>query len=114
MISREFGMGGDWFRSVRARLQKRGINLTIINTYFTEMPIDIHVRRVFKRLFPRYGEPQDLQNLARIIYPENPGCVDIPIWKLGREICSGSKPKCRERSLTTICEWRQIRLANTN
>jgi endonuclease III len=106
MIAREFGINREWFRSVKARLQKRGINLVITDIHFTEMPIDVHVRRVFQRLgFSRYSEPQDFQNLARIIYPKNPGCVDVFIWDLGRKICKENQPNCKECPLKTICEW---------
>ena len=108
MIARDFGRNGNWFRSVKARLEKRGLDLTITHTYFTEMPIDVHVKRVFRRLFPRLFsrriEPQDLQNLARIIYPENPGLVDDFIWQLDRETCK-NYPSCEKCSLAAICEY---------
>jgi len=107
------------FKSVKARLQKRGINLTITQAHFSEIPVDVHVRRVFRRLgFWRYSEPQDFQNLARIIYPENPGLVDEFIWRLGRETCK-SHPKCEECPLSSVCEYRgrgegkQLKLTET-
>lgn len=107
MIARDFGMNGDWFKSLKFRLQKRGINLTITNICFTEMPIDVHVRRVFRRLgFQRYNQPQDFQNLARLIYPENPGLVDTFIWRLGRKICKSYHPECGKCPLSDICEFR--------
>jgi len=109
MVARDFGRNCDWFKSVKARLQKRGIDLTVTNIHFTEMPIDVHVRRVFKRLgFYRYDQPQDFQNLARIIYPENPGLVDDFIWELGREICK-NHPICVKCLLSGICEYYKVR-----
>ena len=109
MIAREFGSYGDWFKSVKARLQRRGINLNVSYPYFTEIPIDIHVRRVFQRLgFVRYIEPQDFQNLARMIYPENPGLVDLLIWEIGRERCK-KFPKCERKydicPLSSVCDY---------
>jgi endonuclease-3 len=109
MIAREFGREGEWFKSVKSRLQKRGINLTISNIYFSEIPIDVHVRRVFRRLgFIRYTQLQDFQNLARIIYPENPGPVDLLIWKIGRERCV-NPPICEKDHdvcpLSSICDY---------
>ncbi len=107
MIARDFGKNGSWFKSVKARLQKRGINLTVSHIYFTEMPIDVHVRRVFERLgFARYNQPQDFQNLVRIIYPENPGLIDDFIWQLGREVCKQYHPICVKCPLSNICEYR--------
>jgi|GEM_PF-733160 len=109
MIARDFGRNCDWFESVKARLQKRGINLTITQVHFSEIPIDVHVRRVFRRLgFSGYFRgigSQDFQNLARIIHPKNPGLVDDFIWDLGREICK-SPPKCEECPLSSVCEYR--------
>jgi endonuclease III len=105
MIARDFGSGSCQLICLIERLKGRGVNLKVTHTYFTEMPVDVHVRRVFKRLgFSRYGSPQDFQNLARIIYPENPGLVDLFIWNLGREVCKRDKPKCQECPLNNICD----------
>ena len=64
---------------------------------------------VLKRLgFARYREVQDIQNLARIIYPENPGLVDLLIWKIGREWCV-NPPTCEKDHdvcpLSSICDY---------
>jgi endonuclease III len=105
MIARDFGSGSCQLICLIERLKRRGVNLKVTHTYFTEMPVDVHVRRVFKRLgFSRYGSPQDFQNLARIIYPENPGLVDLFIWNLGRKVCKRYKPKCQECPLNNICD----------
>jgi len=105
MIARDFGRNCDWLQSVKMRLRKRGIELRVSDVHFTEMPIDVHIKRVFQRLgFSRYNQPQDFQNLARIIYPENPGLVDDFIWKLGREICK-TYPSCNKCPLNNICEY---------
>lgn len=69
------------------------------------MPIDIHIKRVLQRLgFGRYNRPQDVQNLARLICPENPGMVDDLIWKVGREFCK-SKPECGKCPLINACDF---------
>jgi endonuclease III len=105
MIAREFALGGDSHLAtcLIERLKGRGVNIKVTHIHFTEIPIDVHVKMVFRRLgFSRYGEQQDFQNLARIIYPENPGLVDLLIWNLGREVCE--KHKCQECPLNNICE----------
>jgi endonuclease III len=103
MIAREFALDSCLATCLIERLKERGVNLKVTHIHFTEVPIDIHVKRVFRRLgFSRYGEPQDFQNLARIIYPENPGLVDLFIWNLGRKVCK--KNKCQECPLNNICE----------
>lgn len=106
MVARDFGRGKscDWLTSVRERLREKGIEITVKHPQFTEVPIDVHVKRVLKRMgFARYREPQDFQNLARLIYPDNPGLVDDFIWNLGRNVCR-TRPKCSDCSLTSICE----------
>jgi endonuclease III len=105
MIARDFGAGSCQLICLIERLKGRGVNLKVTHIYFTEMPVDVHVRRVFKRLgFSRYRQPQDFQNLARIIYPENPGLVDLFIWNLGRKVCKRDKPKCQECPLNNVCD----------
>ena len=80
--------------------------IRVEQVHFSEVPVDRHIKRVFRRLgFARYSEPQDFQNLARLIYPENPGLVDAFIWKLGREICRTYSPKCPECPLAKICDY---------
>lgn len=103
MIARDFGIGWGWVRSVTERLREKGIEITVEHPHFTEVPIDIHVKRVLKRIgFAKYQEPQDFQNLARLIYPTNPGLVDVFIWDLGREICK-TRPECEECPIQSIC-----------
>jgi hypothetical protein len=104
MIARDFGAGSCQLICLIERLKGRGVDLKVTHIYFTEMPVDVHVRRVFERLgFSRYRQSQDFQNLARIIYPENPGLVDLFIWNLGRKVCK-DKPKCQECPLNNICD----------
>lgn len=105
MIARDFGKEGGWLRSVAERLRRKGVKITIEQTHYTEVPIDIHVKRVFKKIgFGKYQEPQDFQNLARLIYPDNPGLVDDFIWNLGREICK-TKPECEKCPIQSICDY---------
>ncbi len=108
MIARDFGRGSSWLKSINERLKERGVTVEVKveQIYFTEMPIDVHVRRVFGRIgFARYSTPQDFQNLVRLIYPENPGLVDDFIWELGRKICKNYSPKCPKCPLAEICDY---------
>lgn len=105
MIARDFGRGCDWLNSINSRLKNRGMEVKVTDVHFTEMPIDVHVRRVLQRLgFKRYNQPQDVQNLARMIYPENPGVVDDLIWQIGRKFCK-TEPNCKECPLTKTCDF---------
>ncbi|MEM3448395.1 MAG: hypothetical protein QXO75_10560 [Nitrososphaerota archaeon] len=104
MIARDFGNECDWLKSIRKRLHDKGISIEVTDIHFTEVPIDRHVQRVFPRLFGYKFNTQDIQNLARLIYPENPGLVDKFIWELGREVCK-NKPLCEKCNLNNICEY---------
>jgi len=107
MIARDFARGCEWLISIKERMWRKGIKIEIKSQHFSEVPIDVHVKRVLKRLgFSRYNEPQDFQNLARLIFPENPGLVDDFIWNLGREICR-NPPKCSGCPLKEICDYRR-------
>jgi len=105
-VAKEFAIGTPWLWSINERLKRRGIMIRVEQVHFSEVPVDRHIKRVFIRLgFARYSEPQDFQNLARLIYPENPGLVDAFIWRLGREICKHRSPKCHECPLAEICNY---------
>ncbi|MEM2618655.1 MAG: hypothetical protein QW356_04120 [Candidatus Hadarchaeales archaeon] len=105
MIARDFGKGCDWLNSINSRLKNKGIEIKVTQAHFTEMPIDVHVRKVLRRLgfLRRYNEPQDIQNLARMIFPENPGLVDDLIWRVGRKFCK-TEPNCEKCPLTEVCD----------
>ena len=113
MVARDFAMGvWDWYIGLKERLKQRGIDLRVEYPEFSEMPIDVHVKRVFQRVGlvkEAEASSQDYQNVARLIYPKLPGAVDILIWCVGREYCKDS-PKCGECPLNVVCDYSRTRL----
>ena len=109
MLSRDFTWDKDsYLEGARERLRRQGVNLVVEQKYFTEIPVDVHILRVVGRIFgPQYTENQDIQNLGRLIYPENPGLVDSYLWDFARKICINDrrKPKCNECPFTGICRY---------
>jgi endonuclease III len=109
MLARDFTWDKDsYLEGARERLRRQGVNLVVEQKYFTEIPVDVHILRVVGRIFePEYTENQDIQNLGRLIYPENPGLVDSYLWDFARKICINDrrKPKCSECPFTSICRY---------
>jgi len=109
MLSRDFTWDKDsYLEGARERLRAQGVNLVVEQKYFTEIPVDVHIKRVVERIFGQeYTENQDIQNLGRLIYPENPGLVDSYLWDFARKICINDrrKPKCHECPFTSICRY---------
>jgi len=65
---------------------------------------DIHVQRVFYRT--RLADKQEEQAAiaaAREAYPQYPGKLDSPAWKIGQEYCFAESPNCQLCPLTGPC-----------
>lgn len=37
----------------------------------------------------------DIQNFARLVFPEFPGKIDEVLWRVGRDYCHENRPNCR-------------------
>ena len=113
MLSRDFASDENLYSKwVLERLRMQGVNLVVEQKYFTEIPVDVHIKRVVERIFgSEYTENQDIQNLGRLIYPENPGLVDYYLWDFARKICINDErePKCNECQLRNICRYYKCR-----
>ena len=125
-IASKLGIYNPMFEGLRKRMRRRGLTLLFKDEYFSEVPVDIHVARVFIRLgllgrkASLYRGVLDseerlrqaileltpyIQNIARIIYPELPGLVDIVLWDVGREHCKVHHPECAECPLNKACDY---------
>jgi len=124
MIARDFAKGaGPWYRGVKKRLKRRGIEFKVIDKYLSDVPVDVHVIKVFGRVigeFKRIPSRKkfldywpDIQNFAKLSFPEFPGQIDEILWIVGRVYCNDSSPNCEECPLKNIpCEyaikWRNL------
>lgn len=68
---------------------------------------DVHVRRVFLRsgLADR-DTPAAIADAASRAVPEAPGCLDLPVWLIGREWCRPRDPRCTSCPIGDVCSRR--------
>jgi len=74
----------------------------------TSVKPDSNVKRVLGRVFD--GEPirrdDDAVDLARRIYPQKPGKIDLPLFDIGKTHCRKSKPLCDSGCpLNAVCRY---------
>jgi endonuclease-3 len=118
MIARDFAMSaGSWFLGLSRRLkQDLGIVFKVNEKHFSEVPVDIQVVTVFGRVmgefrktpqrstFPNYSP--DIQNLAKLAFPQFPSKLDEILWAVGREYCDERNPICDACPLNNLpCEY---------
>jgi endonuclease III len=74
-----------------------------------DMPVDTHVRRVFRRLeliptgLSKAAEKDAIIAAARRYYPAYPAVFDRPAWLTGRRWCHEHHPECGVCKLRTVC-----------
>jgi uncharacterized HhH-GPD family protein len=70
----------------------------------SDIAYDVHLRRVFLRsgLADR-DEVGHMVSVARSLYPERPGALDLPAWDIGRRWCHPSDPDCLTCPLNAVC-----------
>ena len=118
MIARDFAMSaGSWFLGLSSRLkQDSRIVFKVNGKHLSEVPVDVHVVKVFGRMmgefrktpqrstFPNYSP--DIQNLAKLAFPDFPSKLDEILWAVGREYCNEREPACDECPLHDLpCEY---------
>ncbi len=93
-----------WFDQIK----KIRPNFKVTEKEYTIVPVDTHVSRVFRKVFKnilnKRWEHNDIQLLARYIFPEFPAKVDFLFWYVGRKYCKGRKPMCSNCPLMSICD----------
>lgn len=74
-----------------------------------DMPVDTHVRRVFRRLeliptgLSKAAEKDTIIAAARRYHPAYPAVFDRPAWQTGRWWCHEHKPNCAACRLKDVC-----------
>lgn len=69
-----------------------------------DIPVDVHVRRIFQRTgFSESDSLEDIVNAARRIHPDFPAELDLPSWLIGRRWCHAQNPDCNNCILVDIC-----------
>ena len=94
-----------WFNQIR----KISPNFEVIDDSYTLVPVDVQVKKVFRRVFRnilnKEWEYDDIQLLARYIFPEFPAKIDSLFHSVGRKYCKDRKPNCSECPLGDICDY---------
>ncbi len=118
MIIRDFvygdlgkmGASSLWYEQIKKVKPNFGIDK---NLFALDMPVDIHVKRVFKRFVfgedyvKRRDEPaivEDILVFSRMAFPDLPAEIDGIFWYVGRTWC-GDNPKCEECPLRKGCGY---------
>lgn len=117
MITKYFQLAGmgilkhySWFDQIKAK------NPEFKVTGVITPPVDIHVVKVFCRIFgvnlkdwnraKRSSDLiQDIEAFSILAFPNAPVVIDEIFWNIGRTYCSEVNPRCSECSLNEICNY---------
>lgn len=88
-----------------ANILIRGFQVPVSDHFSIDISVDVHVRRVFRRLglIPKRASVEQVTYRARELNPEFPGILDLPAWQIGREWCKPKNPRCNECFMKDIC-----------
>lgn len=119
MITRDFiyrsldlSKNNAWFDQIKAKLP----NFKVVDERFLDMPIDVHVVKVFNRIFGRkfafrggwrkelVNHIQDILAFSKLAFPDFPAKLDQILWTVGRENCHERDPDCEKCPIAEICE----------
>jgi endonuclease III len=100
-----------WFDQIKGRNPE----FDVTHHHLITMPIDVHVAKVFSRLFglkranwrKLQGNPllvQDVIVFSKLAFPDLPVKLDDILWNVGREWCHEDNPLCQECLLRDICD----------
>jgi endonuclease III len=101
-----------WFDQIKRKLP----DFKVEDGNFLDMPIDIHVIKVFNRLFGRKypsrkgwrselpNHVQDILAFSKLAFPDLPIKLDQIFWTVGREYCHERNPDCARCLIADICE----------
>ncbi|MEM3596528.1 MAG: hypothetical protein QXJ53_00115 [Candidatus Bathyarchaeia archaeon] len=107
--SRSEKFESDWFYQIK----KENPLFKVTNENLLDMPIDVHVVKVFNRLFGRQfadwrqellAHVQDIIAFSKVVNPEFPAQLDAIFWNIGKYYCHDYEPKCQECCLRIVCE----------
>jgi endonuclease III len=85
----------------------RQFKIPLRDYHFVDISVDRQVRRVMTRLgFVSEGASDALLiYAAREAHPEFPGIFDLALWRIGRDVCSQSAPRCGKCPLARYCVY---------
>lgn len=70
----------------------------------SDVAYDVHLRRVFLRTgLAEHDDVDHMVAVARALYPNRPGALDLPAWDIGRRWCRPADPDCPACPLKAAC-----------
>lgn len=70
----------------------------------SDVAYDVHLRRVFLRTgLAEWDDVDHMVAIARALYPDRPGALDLPAWDIGRRWCRPVSPDCATCPLNAAC-----------
>jgi len=90
--------------AMAVEMLERDFKVPITDMQGSDVALDVHVRRVFLRVgLAERDDVQHIVDVARELYPQRPGALDLPAWIVGRTWCRPQNPNCVECVLSDVC-----------
>ena len=104
---REFKGAGPKISTMAANILIRQFKIPISDYEAIDVSVDVQVEKVMARLGLVSANPtrEEIIEKAREMNPEYPGLIDRTLWKVGREYCDNSNPKCDDCPLKNECNY---------
>lgn len=101
----EFDGCGPKIATMAANILVRDFRIPVSDKYSIDVSVDLHVRRVMRRLGLVRPDCSDEEIVyrAREINPTFPGIIDLGLWELGRGACRPKSPACAVCGLGELC-----------
>ena len=102
---REFDGVGQKIAAMTAQILVRDFGIEYSDYKRLDIAVDVHTRRVMKRLglVNPNDSDQEIIFKAREMNPEFPGVFDLPLWRIGRNFCKETNPKCSKCPMNLSC-----------
>ena len=99
--------------TMAANILVREFKIPVSDKISIDISVDVHIRRVFKRLGLIEDSSSDMELIykARELNPEYPGVFDLAAFEIGRAWCKARIPLCELCYMNTCCPTakRQLR-----
>ena len=101
----EFEGVGPKIATMAANILARDFKIQFSDYSSIDISVDVHIRRVFRRLqlCPENAEGLQFTYKARALHPEFPGIMDLPCWEIGRQWCKPGNPECQDCYMSDLC-----------
>jgi endonuclease-3 len=101
----EFDGCGPKIATMATNILVRDFRVPVSDKYSVDVSVDVHVRRVMRRLGLVRPDCADEEIIyrAREMNPTFPGIIDFGLWELGRSCCRPTSPACEACRIAHLC-----------